>query len=31
MMTLKNFDEFGKAWECKKGDPMYPENTLGVW
>merc|ERR1719354_1065603 len=31
MMTLKNFDEFGKAWECKKGDPMYPEKTLGVW
>jgi putative endopeptidase len=22
--TVQNFDEFGKAFGCKKGDPMMP-------
>ncbi len=29
--TVQNFDEFGKAFGCKKGDPMMPENSCRVW
>jgi putative endopeptidase len=29
--TVQNFDEFGKAFGCKKGSPMYPENSCRVW
>jgi putative endopeptidase len=29
--TVQNFDEFGKAFNCKKGQPMYPESSCRVW
>jgi putative endopeptidase len=29
--VVQNFDEFGKAFHCKKGSPMYPENICRVW
>jgi len=29
--AVQNFDEFGKAFGCKKGAPMYPENSCRVW
>ncbi len=29
--TVQNFDEFGKAFNCKKGAPMYPEQSCRVW
>ncbi len=29
--SVQNFDEFGKAFGCKKGTPMYPENSCRVW
>jgi putative endopeptidase len=29
--TVQNFEEFGKAFGCKKGSPMYPENACRVW
>jgi len=29
--TVQNFDEFGKAFDCKKGAPMYPEQSCRVW
>ena len=29
--TVQNFDEFGKAFSCKKGAPMYPESACRVW
>jgi putative endopeptidase len=29
--TVQNFDEFGKAFGCKKGQPMMPENSCRVW
>jgi putative endopeptidase len=29
--SVQNFDEFGKAFGCKKGQPMYPENACRVW
>ena len=29
--AVQNFDEFGKAFNCKKGAPMYPENSCRVW
>jgi putative endopeptidase len=29
--TVQNFDEFGKAFNCKKGSPMYPEHSCRVW
>jgi putative endopeptidase len=29
--TVQNFEEFGKAFDCKKGAPMYPENICRVW
>jgi putative endopeptidase len=29
--TVENFDAFGKAFGCKKGQPMLPENACRVW
>jgi putative endopeptidase len=29
--TVQNFDEFGKAFGCRKGQPMYPVNSCRVW
>ncbi len=29
--AVQNFDQFGKAFSCKKGAPMYPENSCRVW
>ena len=29
--TVKNFDEFGKAFGCKVGQPMMPEKSCRVW
>jgi putative endopeptidase len=29
--SVQNFDEFGKAFGCKKGQPMMPENSCRVW
>lgn len=29
--SVQNFDEFGKAFSCKKGDPMMPVNSCRVW
>ncbi len=29
--AVQNFDEFGKAFSCKKGAPMYPQNSCRVW
>jgi putative endopeptidase len=29
--TVQNFDEFGKAFGCKKGRPMYPVKSCRVW
>jgi putative endopeptidase len=29
--SVQNFEEFGKAFGCKKGQPMYPENSCRVW
>ncbi len=29
--AVQNFDEFGKAFSCKQGAPMYPENACRVW
>ncbi len=29
--SVQNFDEFGKAFGCKKGAPMYPVNSCRVW
>ncbi|MGA2538406.1 MAG: M13 family metallopeptidase [Terracidiphilus sp.] len=29
--AVQNFDEFGKAFGCKKGQPMYPANSCRVW
>lgn len=29
--VVQNFPEFGKAFGCKKGSPMYPENICRVW
>ena len=29
--TVQNFDGFGKAFGCKKGQPMMPENSCRVW
>ena len=29
--TVQNFEEFGKAFGCKKGQPMYPVNSCRVW
>ena len=29
--TVQNFDRFGEAFGCKKGQPMYPVNACRVW
>jgi putative endopeptidase len=29
--TVQNFEEFGKAFGCTKGQPMYPVNSCRVW
>jgi putative endopeptidase len=29
--SVQNFEEFGKAFGCKKGQPMYPVNSCRVW
>jgi putative endopeptidase len=29
--TVQNFEEFGKAFGCSKGQPMYPVNSCRVW
>ena len=29
--SVQNFDAFGKAFSCKKGQPMYPVNSCRVW
>ncbi len=29
--SVQNFDGFGKAFGCKKGQPMEPENSCRVW
>jgi putative endopeptidase len=29
--SVQNFDEFGKAFGCKEGQPMYPEHSCRVW
>jgi len=29
--SVQNFDEFGKAFNCTKGQPMYPANSCRVW
>jgi putative endopeptidase len=29
--SVQNFDEFGKAFSCKKGTPMYPASSCRVW
>jgi putative endopeptidase len=29
--SVRNFEEFGKAFGCKKGQPMYPMNACRVW
>ena len=29
--TVQNFEEFGKAFKCATGRPMYPEKSCRVW
>jgi putative endopeptidase len=29
--TVRNFDGFGKAFGCTKGQPMFPANSCRVW
>ncbi len=29
--SVQNFDAFGKAFGCKKGQPMYPQHSCRVW
>jgi putative endopeptidase len=29
--SVQNFEEFGKAFNCHKGQPMYPEKACRVW
>jgi putative endopeptidase len=29
--AVENFDEFGKAFQCAKGKPMYPEKSCRIW
>ncbi|HEY1985840.1 MAG TPA: M13 family metallopeptidase [Terracidiphilus sp.] len=29
--AVQNFDEFGKAFGCKQGQPMYPVSSCRVW
>jgi len=28
--AVQNFEEFGKAFQCAKGKPMYPEKSCRV-
>jgi predicted metalloendopeptidase len=29
--AVRNFEEFGKAFQCAKGKPLYPEKSCRVW
>jgi len=29
--AVQNFDAFGKAFGCRKGQPMFPQNSCRVW
>jgi putative endopeptidase len=29
--AVQNFEEFGNAFQCAKGKPMYPEKSCRVW
>jgi putative endopeptidase len=29
--TVQNLEEFGEAFKCAKGRPMYPEKSCRVW
>jgi putative endopeptidase len=29
--AVKTFEEFGKAFQCTKGKPLYPEKSCRVW
>jgi putative endopeptidase len=29
--AVQNFEEFGKAFQCAKGTPMFPEKSCRVW
>jgi putative endopeptidase len=29
--AVQNFEEFGKAFQCTKGKPMYPDKECRVW
>lgn len=29
--TVQNFDQFGKAFNCKQGQPMFPVKACRVW
>jgi putative endopeptidase len=29
--AVRNFEEFGKAFQCTKGKPLYPEKSCRVW
>ena len=29
--ALQNFDEFGKAFQCIKATPLYPEKSCRIW
>jgi putative endopeptidase len=29
--AIQNFDEFGKAFGCTRGAPMYPVNSCRIW
>jgi putative endopeptidase len=29
--TVQNFDQFGKAFGCKQGQPMLPAHSCRVW
>jgi putative endopeptidase len=29
--AVRNFEEFGRAFQCQKGQPMYPEKSCKVW
>jgi putative endopeptidase len=29
--VVQNFEEFGKAFQCTKGKPLYPEKSCRIW
>jgi putative endopeptidase len=29
--AVQNFEEFGKAFQCAKGKPLYPEKSCRIW